>query len=81
MSPRTALAALLTIASMPALAQGTGYAGGTAGLTASGVPPNPFASNYPSAPPPRAITERRERRSQHRAVGAHALVPPGRIPR
>lgn len=77
MSLRTALAALLTIAAMPALAQGTGHAVGTVGLTRSRVPPNPFASNYPSAPPPRAILERRERR----AVGAHDRVPPGRIPR
>ncbi|MFK5597094.1 hypothetical protein FV232_01650 [Methylobacterium sp. WL30] len=76
----TLAAAILAAGSLPALAQGTGYAGSTLGLTGSGVPSNPFASNYPSAPPPRAVIARRERRAVRRPVREPGLLPPGRIP-
>ncbi|WP_375455058.1 hypothetical protein [uncultured Methylobacterium sp.] len=74
----TALAAALIAAlPLPAAAQDAGYAGGAA----PGVPANPFASNYPSAPPPRGVVERRERRAVRRPARAPELLPPGRIPR
>jgi hypothetical protein len=50
---------------------------------AQGVPPNPFASNYPSAPPPPHVVERRERRTARGARRQRAepgLLPPGRVP-
>ncbi|AWN35642.1 hypothetical protein [Methylobacterium radiodurans] len=54
---------------------------------AQGVPPNPFASNYPSAPPPPHLAERRERRVVRGArrqrvepAAEPGLLPPGRIP-
>lgn len=53
---------------------------------AQGVPPNPFASNYPSAPPPPHIVEQRERRMARarRQRGAFpaepGLLPPARVP-
>lgn len=62
--------------------------GVSAGLSASpclgqGAPPNPFASNYPSAPP----TFEQAARARARQVRPHAprygergLIPPGRIP-
>jgi hypothetical protein len=65
----SALAALLLLAAAPASAQMGGFAGSTVGLPATGVPtsrvpPNPFASNYPSAPPPGPVLiERRDRRA------------------
>ncbi|GJD81292.1 hypothetical protein [Methylobacterium gregans] len=55
-------------------------------VRAQGVPPNPFASNYPSAPPPPYIVEQRERRMvrARRPRGAApaetGLLPPGRVP-
>jgi hypothetical protein len=82
----------------PASAQMSGiFAGSTVGLPATGVPaprvpPNPFASNYPSAPPPAPfIVERRDRRVQRgrpahergtrvRPAPVGALVPPGTQP-
>lgn len=48
-----------------------------------GVPPNPFASNYPSAPPTLEQADRaRARQARPRAPrnGAQGLIPPGRIP-
>ncbi len=53
----------------------------SAGLSASpclgqGAPPNPFASNYPSAPP-RAI----ERDGRLYAPRARRPLPPGRVER
>ena len=53
---------------------------------AQGVPRNPFASNYPSEPPPPHLVERRERRvvrARRPRGGAPAepgVLPPGRIP-
>ncbi|WP_375462592.1 hypothetical protein [uncultured Methylobacterium sp.] len=76
---RFALAALIAAAPLPALAQGAGFAGGSAGLPASGVPSNPFASNYPSVPP--TIVEPRTRRLVRRVPRTQAPLPPGRIPR
>ncbi|GJD43368.1 hypothetical protein AFCDBAGC_1220 [Methylobacterium cerastii] len=73
-------AAILAAGSLPALSQGRGYAGSTFGPTGSAVPPNPFASNYPSAPPPRAVIERRGRRAVRRPSREPGLLPPGRIP-
>ncbi|KAB1075498.1 hypothetical protein [Methylobacterium planeticum] len=81
----------------PAAAQMGGFvAGSTVGLPATGVParvpPNPFASNYPSAPPPApALVERRRachacrtccaRERVVRRAPDGARLPPGRIPR
>ena len=82
----------------PASAQTGGiFAGSTVGLPATGVPaprvpPNPFASNYPSAPPPAPfIVERRDRRvlrgrpehergTRVRPAPEGALLPPGTLP-
>lgn len=53
----------------------------------SDTPPNPFASNYPSAPPPRVIIERREPRGYRGRPPAEEFddpdepPPPRRIPR
>ena len=81
MRPRTILAAALLAASAnAALAQGPGFAGSTVGLTASGVPANPFASNLPSAPPP-AFVERRGRRVMRGRTREPVPLPPGRVPR
>ncbi len=60
----------------------------SAGLSASpclgqGAPPNPFASNYPSAPPTLEQAERaRARQARPRAPrnSERGLIPPGRIP-
>ena len=82
MRHRTLLAAaFLASGSLPALAQGAGYAGSTFGTTGSRVPQNPFASNYPSAPPPRVAIERRERRAVRRPAREPSLLPPGLVPR
>ena len=75
--PRVApagLAALLSLAlSGSALAQaGFGIPGGSVGLTARGVPANPFASNYPTAPPPAVAPSPRHR--------VHAADAPRRRP-
>lgn len=79
---RTLLAAaILAAIPLPAFAQGASHAGSIIGTTGSGVPPNPFASNYPSAPPPRVAIERRPRRTVGRPAREPALLPPGRIPR
>ncbi len=59
------------------------------GLSAStcfgqGVPANPFASNYPSAPPTLEQAERaraRQARPRLPRQGERGLIPPGRIPR
>ena len=78
---RTLLAAaILAAGSLPALAQGRVYGGSTFGPTGTGVPPNPFASNYPSEPPPRIAVDRRERRAVRRPSREPELLPPGRIP-
>lgn len=50
------------------------------------VPPNPFASNYPSAPPPPVAIERREdrpvraRRARRPPPRETAPLPPGLVP-
>ncbi|MBD8906129.1 hypothetical protein [Methylorubrum zatmanii] len=62
MRPTALLAAALCLSAGPCLAQG--------------VPPNPFASNYPSAPP-----RMMERDDRPRASHARRPVPPARIER
>ncbi|MER2267844.1 hypothetical protein [Methylobacterium oxalidis] len=85
---RAALPLLLALAAGPAAAQvGPGFPGSTVGLPASGVPANPFASNYPSGPPPAVIVERAGPRvyRPRRALGSRSAVrerlPPGRARR
>lgn len=46
----------------PAVAQIGTIPGANVGLPAGGVPTNPFASNYPSAPPPTIAPARESRR-------------------
>ncbi|MCJ2015518.1 hypothetical protein [Methylobacterium sp. J-076] len=52
------------------------------GGTPGAAPANPFASNYPSAPPsPREVAAARTERAARRSRGAEAgPLPPGRIP-
>lgn len=52
------------------------------GGTPGAAPANPFASNYPSAPPSqREVAAARAERTARRARGAEAgPIPPGRIP-
>jgi hypothetical protein len=52
------------------------------GGTPGAAPANPFASNYPSAPPSRSeVRAARDARAVRRERGAEAgPVPPGRIP-
>ncbi|GJE39145.1 hypothetical protein QO016_001396 [Methylobacterium persicinum] len=68
-------------AAVPATAE-EGFFDRLLGGTPGGAPANPFASNYPSAPPSpaqvrAARTDRAVRRSRERDEGP---VPPGRIP-
>ncbi|GLS42912.1 hypothetical protein GCM10007884_08970 [Methylobacterium brachythecii] len=72
-------------ATAPALAQG--FPGSTFGRNAPGVPANPFASNYPSEPPPARIRRERVYGSGIHGRGRYArrartapLRPPADIP-
>ena len=77
-----AFAALITVAVVsPAVAE-EGFFDRLIGGTPGATPANPFASNYPSAPPSRAeVRAARDARAIRRSRGDEAgLVPPGRIP-
>lgn len=78
--PIFALALVLT--ALPARAE-DGFFDTLFGGSRRGAPPNPFASNYPSAPP--TADEIRSERERRVARGAHGRgqagpLPPGPIP-
>ncbi|MGU3536523.1 hypothetical protein [Methylobacterium sp. A54F] len=83
---RLLAAALAGLALSAHSAAAQGFPGASVGLPSTYVPretpPNPFASNLPSAPPPVVVEERRPRarRMPPRDPDA-ALLPPARIPR
>ena len=66
-------AAVLTASGFSALS-------GPAEARPASAPPNPFASNYPSAAPPAAVERRRSRTVRGHRPDGTAPVPPGRIP-
>lgn len=77
-----ALACALTLgAALPARAE-EGFLDRLFGGTPGTAPANPFASNYPSAPPsPREMAAARAERAARRTRGGEAgPIPPGRIP-
>lgn len=82
MQLRTILALALVLTALPARAE-DGFFDTLFGGSKRGTPPNPFASNYPSAPPTadevRAERERRASRGT-RSGGQAGPLPPGRIP-
>jgi hypothetical protein len=81
MQLRPLLALALLLVARPASAE-EGFLDKLFGGSGRGTPPNPFASNYPSAPPSaeeiRAVRARRDVRDE-RGVRRGPL-PPGRIP-
>ena len=82
MTLRTILGLALVLAAQPARA-GDGFFDTLFGSRSGSTPPNPFASNYPSAPPSAdAVREQRERRAARGARSGPEAgpVPPGRIP-
>jgi hypothetical protein len=82
MQLRPILALTLLLIAQPALAE-EGFLDRLLGGSSRGAPPNPFASNYPSAPPS-ADAVRVERRRQavrgERGGNPGGPLPPGRIP-
>ena len=74
-------ACVLTLGALPARAE-PGFLDRLFGGTPGAAPANPFASNYPSAPPSqRDIAAARDERAARRARGGEAgPIPPGRIP-
>lgn len=79
---RTILGLTLLLAAQPAHAE-EGFFDTLFGGRSGAAPPNPFASNYPSAPPTReAVRHERERRATRggRSTEDSGPVPPGRIP-
>ena len=68
-------------ASLPARAE-SGFLDRLFGGTPEAAPANPFASNYPPAPPSqREIAAARAERAARRSRGVEAgPIPPGRIP-
>ena len=82
MQLRTILGLALLLAAQPARA-GEGFLDTLFGGRSGATPPNPFASNYPSAAPSREeVRDGRERRAARgtRAAPEAGPVPPGRIP-
>ncbi|MDP4003618.1 hypothetical protein [Methylobacterium sp. NEAU K] len=76
---RPILALALLVAAQPARAE-EGFFDKLFGGSSRSAPPNPFASNYPSAPPsPEDVRAERPRRAI-RGEPARGPVPPGRIP-
>lgn len=82
MQLRPILALALLLSSVPARAE-EGFLDKLFGGSGRGAPPNPFASNYPSASPSvedlRAERQRRDGRGE-RGVVRSGPLPPGRIP-
>lgn len=78
----TILGLALLLAAQPAQAE-EGVLDTLFGGRSGATPPNPFASNYPSAPLSREVVrDERERRAARGGRGASQSgpVPPGRIP-
>ena len=77
---RPILALALILAAQPALAE-EGFLDKLFGGSSRGTPPNPFASNYPSAPPtPEEVRAQRRATRGERGGSQVAPLPPGRIP-
>jgi len=81
MQLRPILALALLLVARPVSAE-EGFLDKLFGGSGRGAPPNPFASNYPSAPPTaEEARAARERRSVRGERGSPAgPLPPGRIP-
>ncbi|WP_267354759.1 MULTISPECIES: hypothetical protein [unclassified Methylobacterium] len=81
MQLRTILALTLLLAARPASAE-EGFFDKLFGGSSRGAPPNPFASNYPSAPPTAdEVRAERQRRPGRAERGTQAApLPPGRVP-
>jgi hypothetical protein len=78
-----ALAGLLVLGFAPAAGAEEGFFDRLLGGTPGAAPANPFASNYPSAPPsPADVRAARDARAVRRARRDTEAgpVPPGRIP-
>lgn len=78
---RQIFALTLILAAQPAAAE-DGFLDRLFGGSSRGTPPNPFASNYPSAPPSAedVRAERHRRVTRGERGGPSAPLPPGRIP-
>ncbi len=78
---RMILSLTLLVLVQPAQAE-DGFFDALFGGSTKNTPPNPFASNYPSAPPaPASVREERDRRAARTArASASEPMPPGRIP-
>jgi hypothetical protein len=77
---RQIFALALILAAQPAAAE-EGFLDKLFGGSSRGTPPNPFASNYPSAPPSAEdVRAERQRRVTRGERGGQAPLPPGRIP-
>ncbi|MEL6060023.1 MULTISPECIES: hypothetical protein [unclassified Methylobacterium] len=81
MQLRTMIALTLVLVALPARAE-EGFLDTLFGGSGRGAPPNPFASNYASAPPTADdIRAERQRRAGRGGRGTQAApLPPGRIP-
>ncbi|MBY0250965.1 MAG: hypothetical protein K2X54_06230 [Methylobacterium organophilum] len=81
MQLRPILAFALLLVARPASAE-EGFLDKLFGGSGRGAPPNPFASNYPSAPPtPEEARAARERRAVRGERGVPAgPLPPARVP-
>ena len=80
MQLRPILALALLLSSVPARAE-EGFLDKLFGGSGRGAPPNPFASNYPSAAPTAEdVRAERHRRVDRRERGTGGPLPPGRIP-
>ena len=81
MQLRTILALALLFAALPARAE-EDFFDRLLGGSGRGAPPNPFASNYPSAPPTADEVRAERQRRGHRGErdGQAGPLPPGRIP-
>ncbi len=82
MQLRPILALVLLVAAQPARAE-EGFFDRLFGGSGRGAPPNPFASNYPSAPPTADdVRSERQRRAGRGERGGRepGPLPPGRVP-
>lgn len=82
MQLRPILTLALLLVARPASAEGN-FLDSLFGGSGRGAPPNPFASNYPSAPPgPADVRAERQRRAvrRERGDGPAGPLPPAQIP-
>ncbi|MCJ2126113.1 hypothetical protein [Methylobacterium sp. J-077] len=79
MQLRPILALALLMAAQPARAE-EGFFDSLFGGSSRSAPPNPFASNYPSAPPTADEVRAERQRRPVRGERSRGPVPPGRIP-